>query len=92
VVLLGPSDVGKTHLAVGIAYKGTQSGIKRRFVSAADLMLLAPEGAVDSRQKAWLKRESLMRTLSRSPIAPDLAFFSRTGWIRSESVGIGRDG
>jgi DNA replication protein DnaC len=39
VVLLGPSGVGKTHLAVALGYKATQSGIKTRFVSAADLML-----------------------------------------------------
>jgi DNA replication protein DnaC len=39
VVLLGPSGVGKTHLAIGIGYKATQSGIKTRFISAADLML-----------------------------------------------------
>ncbi len=39
VVLLGPSGVGKTHLAIALGYKATQSGIKTRFVSAADLML-----------------------------------------------------
>jgi DNA replication protein DnaC len=38
-VLLGPSGVGKTHLAIALGYKATQSGIKTRFVSAADLML-----------------------------------------------------
>jgi DNA replication protein DnaC len=39
VVLLGPSGVGKIHLAIAIGYKATQSGIKTRFVSAADRML-----------------------------------------------------
>jgi DNA replication protein DnaC len=39
VVLLGPSGVGKTHLAIALGYRATQSGIKTRFVSAAELML-----------------------------------------------------
>jgi hypothetical protein len=33
------SGVGKTHLAVAVGYKATQSGIKTGFISAADLML-----------------------------------------------------
>lgn len=36
VVLLGPSGVGKTHLASAYAYKATQAGIKTRFLSAAE--------------------------------------------------------
>lgn len=37
VVLVGPSGVGKTHLAIGLGYLATQAGIKVRFMSAADL-------------------------------------------------------
>ena len=39
VVLLGPSGVGKTHLAIALAMRAIQAGIKTRFLSAADLML-----------------------------------------------------
>ena len=39
VVLIGPSGVGKTHLAMALGYKATQAGIKTRFTTAADLML-----------------------------------------------------
>jgi DNA replication protein DnaC len=39
VVLVGPSGVGKTHLAIGLGYKATQAGIKTRFLTAADLLL-----------------------------------------------------
>lgn len=39
VVLVGPSGVGKTHLAMALGYKATQAGIKTRFVTAADLLL-----------------------------------------------------
>ena len=39
MILLGPSGVGKTHLAISLGYKATQNGIKARFITAADLML-----------------------------------------------------
>jgi len=39
VVLVGPSGVGKTHLAIALGYKATQAGIKTRFITAADLLL-----------------------------------------------------
>lgn len=39
VVLVGPSGVGKTHLAIALGYLATQAGIKARFMSAADLLL-----------------------------------------------------
>jgi len=39
VVLLGPSDVGKTHLAIAIGYAAAQAGMKTRFTTAADLTL-----------------------------------------------------
>jgi DNA replication protein DnaC len=39
IVLLGPSGVGKSYLAIALAYRALMAGIKTRFVSAADLML-----------------------------------------------------
>ena len=39
VVLLGPSGVGKTHLAIALGLRATAASIKTRFVTAADLML-----------------------------------------------------
>jgi ABC-type glutathione transport system ATPase component len=40
VVLLGPSGVGKTHLAIALGYLATQKGYKTRFLSAVDLVLM----------------------------------------------------
>jgi DNA replication protein DnaC len=40
VILLGPSGVGKTHIAISLGYLATQAGIKTRFMTAADLVLL----------------------------------------------------
>lgn len=39
IVLLGPSGVGKSHLAIALAYRALMHGIETCFVSAADLML-----------------------------------------------------
>lgn len=39
VVLLGPSGVGKTHLAIALGLRATSASIKTRFIAAADLML-----------------------------------------------------
>lgn len=39
ILLLGPSGVGKTHLAIALGYLATQRGIKTRFISAADLVV-----------------------------------------------------
>lgn len=40
IVLLGASGVGKTHLAIALGYLATQSGLKARFITAADLAVL----------------------------------------------------
>ncbi len=39
IVLLGPSGVGKTHLAIAMGYEAVRAGIKIRFTTAADLFL-----------------------------------------------------
>ena len=39
VVLLGPSGVGKPHLAVALGYRATQAGFRTRFIAAADLLM-----------------------------------------------------
>jgi DNA replication protein DnaC len=56
VVLLGPSGVGKTHLAIALGYKATQSGIKTRFIAAADLMLQLTTAHRQGRLQHYLRR------------------------------------
>jgi DNA replication protein DnaC len=36
---LGPSGVGKTHLAIALGLTAVQAGMKTRFTTAADMML-----------------------------------------------------
>ncbi len=56
VVLLGPSGVGKTHLAIALGYRAAQAGIKTRFTTAADLMLLLTTAYQQNNMKAILHR------------------------------------
>jgi DNA replication protein DnaC len=59
VVLLGPSGVGKTHIAIALGYLATQAGIKTRFTSAADLVL-----QLETAQRQGRLKEALHRTVS----------------------------
>ena len=59
VVLLGPSGVGKTHLASALAFKATQAGIKTRFITAADLMLQLAIAKNQNRLKEYMNRAVL---------------------------------
>lgn len=56
IVLLGPSGVGKTHLAIALAYKAVMNGFKTRFVSAADLMLQLATAQRQERLKQYFNR------------------------------------
>ena len=59
VVLLGPSGVGNTHLAIALGYLATQAGIKTRFTSAADLVL-----QLETAQRQGRLKEALHRTVA----------------------------
>lgn len=56
VVLLGPSGVGKTHIAIALGYAATQVGIRVRFVSAADLLLNLETAARQEKLKDAMRR------------------------------------
>ncbi|AIL13850.1 transposase (plasmid) [Candidatus Paracaedimonas acanthamoebae] len=44
LILLGPSEVGKTHIALALGYLATQAGIKTRFMTALDLIVQLEAG------------------------------------------------
>lgn len=56
LIFLGPSGIGKTHLAIALGYLATQANIKTRFISAADLMLQLDTANRQGRYKEALKR------------------------------------
>ena len=55
VVLVGPSGVGKTHLAIALGYRATQAGITTRF-TAADLLLTLSVAHARNQLKAVMHR------------------------------------
>lgn len=72
VLLLGPSGVGKTHLALALGYQATQGGIKTRFVTAADLIL-----QLDTAQRQGRLKELLRRSIT----GPRLLIIDEIGYL-----------
>jgi DNA replication protein DnaC len=56
VVLIGPSGVGKTHLAIALGYRAAQAGIKTRFTTAADLLLSLSVAHAQNQLKGFMQR------------------------------------
>jgi DNA replication protein DnaC len=72
VVLLGPSGVGKTHIAAALAYKACMAGIKVRFTTAADLMIQLAVAHAHDKLKAYF---------ARSILAPKLLIIDEIGYL-----------
>ena len=56
VVLVGPSGVGKSHLAMALGYRAAQAGIKTRFTTAADLLLMLITAHTQNQLKGVMHR------------------------------------
>lgn len=72
VVLLGPSGVGKSHLAVSLGQLAVQKGLKTRFITAADLMLQLSLAKKQDRLESYLKR---------SVLGPKLLIIDEIGYL-----------
>ena len=72
LVLLGPSGVGKSHLAISLGHKAVAQGIKTRFIAAADMMLQLATAR---------KQERLDQYLKRSILAPRLLIIDEIGYL-----------
>ena len=55
-MLLGPSGVGKSHVAIALAYKAVMAKIKTRFITAADLMMQLATAKSQARLKEYFNR------------------------------------
>ncbi|BBO59029.1 IS21-like element helper ATPase IstB [Mycoavidus sp. B2-EB] len=75
LVLLGPSGVGKTHLAISLGYLATQAGIKTRFICAADLILA---------MAAAQRQDRLTQFIQRNVNAPRLLIIDEIGYLPME--------
>lgn len=72
VIFLGPSGVGKTHLAIALGYLATQSGIKVRFITAADLVMQL--------EKAQ-QRGQFDHYMRRSLLGPSILIIDEVGYL-----------
>lgn len=59
IVLIGPSGVGKTHIAIALGYKAIMNRHKTRFITAADLMLQLSAAYAQGKLKSYLQRAIL---------------------------------
>lgn len=72
IVLLGPSGVGKTHLALALAYRAVMARIKTRFITAADLML---------QLAAAHRKDQLTSYINRAILGPRLLVIDELGYL-----------
>ena len=72
LVLLGPSGVGKTHIATSLAYRAAEAGIKTRFITATDLVM----------QLAATRQQNRLREFfNRAVIGPRLLVIDEIGYL-----------
>jgi DNA replication protein DnaC len=72
VALLGPSGVGKTHLAIAFGLLAAHRAWKVRFISAADLVI-----ALEAAQRQGRMREVMHRTVAM----PKLLIVDEIGYL-----------
>lgn len=72
IVLIGPSGIGKTHLAMALGIRATQAGIKTKFITAADLML---------QLSAAKRQERLTAYFHRCVVGPRLLIIDEIGYL-----------
>jgi DNA replication protein DnaC len=72
IVLLGPSGVGKTHLAVALGHRAVMAGIKTRFITAADLMIQLGAAKAQGRLKEYF---------NRAVVGPKLLIIDELGYL-----------
>jgi len=71
IILLGQSGVGKTHLAIALAYKAVQNRFKVKFTSIADLLANA----------VIAKREKKYSGFLKSIISPSILVIDEIGYF-----------
>lgn len=63
IILLGQSGVGKTHLAIALAYQAVQKRIKARFITASDLIIQMSHAKKEKRYDSFIRQAILAPAL-----------------------------
>ena len=63
IILLGQSGVGKTHLAIALAYQAVQQRIKARFITISDLILQMSNAKKEKRYDSYIKQAIMAPSL-----------------------------
>jgi len=63
IILLGQSGVGKTHLAIALAYAAVQKRIKARFITASDLIIQMAHAKKEKRYDSFIRQAILAPAL-----------------------------
>ena len=63
IILLGQSGVGKTHLAIALAYACVQKRLKARFITASDLIMQMSNAKKEKRYDAFIRQAIMTPSL-----------------------------
>lgn len=63
IILLGQSGVGKTHLAIALAYKAVQNRMKVKFTTISDLVLQMNNAKKEKRYDTFIKQTIMTPSL-----------------------------
>ena len=63
IILLGQSGVGKTHLAIALAYQAVQHRIKARFITISDLIMQMSNAKREKRYDSFIKQAIMAPSL-----------------------------
>ena len=63
IILLGQSGVGKTHLAIALAYQAVQNRMKAKFITISDLILQMGNAKKEKRYDSFIKQSILAPSL-----------------------------
>jgi len=72
IILLGQSGVGKTHLAIALAYAAVQHRMKARFITISDLIMQMSNAKREKRYDSFIKQ---------SIMAPSLLVIDEIGYF-----------
>ena len=63
IILLGQSGVGKTHLAIALAYQAVQKRMKAKFITISDLILQMSNAKKEKRYDSYIKQTIMAPSL-----------------------------